>query len=201
VLVFNGKTAIDNLPEVLEAMDLQPHNMLAAHMFNVLTGCQAMQQLQISISKNNTIHMLLHKQFPAIKSTNNQPNYCVSPKTIGFIHRIVTDCITRLPSDACTQCSIRVRNEIMILKVLEAQEPAVFRQELFNTLTTYYEEIQSMSCSGRCPQPKHFKRQMIAAGGATGGGAPAAGGDDEPPPPAAYDAAPADLATPPARKG
>ncbi len=43
VLVFNGKTAIDNQPlaEDLEAMKLQPHNMLAAHMFNVLTDCQA----------------------------------------------------------------------------------------------------------------------------------------------------------------
>jgi hypothetical protein len=29
VLVFNGKTAIDNQPEVLEAMKLQPHNMLS----------------------------------------------------------------------------------------------------------------------------------------------------------------------------
>jgi hypothetical protein len=86
----------------------------------------------------------------------------------------------------------------MILEVFEAQEPAVFRQELFNTLTTYYEEIQSMSGAGGRPQPKHFKRRMIAAGGTAGGGAQAAGGDDdEPPPPAADDAAPADPATPP----
>ncbi len=63
VLVVNGKTTIDNQPEIPEAMELQPHNMLAAHMFNVLTSCQpeAMQQLQISVSKNNTIHTLLHK--------------------------------------------------------------------------------------------------------------------------------------------
>jgi hypothetical protein len=39
VLVFNGKTAIDNPPAIPEEMELQPHNMLAAHMFNVLTGC------------------------------------------------------------------------------------------------------------------------------------------------------------------
>jgi hypothetical protein len=76
VLVFNGKTAIDNPPEVLEAMELQPHNMLAAHMFNVLTGCQAMQQLQISVSKNNTIHTLLHKpgnSLPSSRATISQP--------------------------------------------------------------------------------------------------------------------------------
>jgi hypothetical protein len=125
VLVFNGKTAIDNQPEVQEAMKLQPHNMLSAHMFNVLTGCQAMQPLQIKVSKNNTIHLLLQKQFPAIKSSDNKPTYYVTPKTIGYIHGIVTDCITRLPSDACNQRA--VQNKIMILKVLEAQEPAVFR--------------------------------------------------------------------------
>jgi hypothetical protein len=99
----------------------------------------------------------------------------VNPKTICYIHGIVTDCITRLPSDACTQRALR--NEIMILEVLEEQEQAVFRQELFNTLTTYYEEIQSMSCSGGRPQPKHFKCRMIAAGGAAGGGTQEAGGD------------------------
>ncbi len=64
VLVFNGKTAIDNQPEVPEAMKLQPHNMLAAHMFNVLTGCQAMQQLQINVSKNNTIHSTFPRTTP-----------------------------------------------------------------------------------------------------------------------------------------
>jgi hypothetical protein len=101
-----GKSS-KNPPEVLEAMDLQPHTMLAAHMFNVLTGCQAMQQLQIRVSKNNTIHTLLNKQFPAIKSSDNKPTYYVSPKTIGYIHGIVTDCITRLPSDACTQRALR----------------------------------------------------------------------------------------------
>ena len=67
--------------------------MLAAHMFNVLTGCQAMQQLLINVSKNNTIHSLLQKQFPAIKSSDYKPTYYVTPKTIGYIHAIVTDCI------------------------------------------------------------------------------------------------------------
>ncbi len=81
----------------------------------------------------------MQKQFPAIKSSDNKPTYYVTPKTIGYIHGIVTDCITRLQSDACNQHALQ--NEIMILKVLEAQEPAVFRHQLFNTLTKYYEEI------------------------------------------------------------
>jgi hypothetical protein len=48
-----------------------------------------------------------------------------------------------LVSDACNQRALQ--KEIMILEVLEARETAVFRQKLFNTLTHYYEEIQSMS--------------------------------------------------------
>ncbi len=133
----------------------------------------------------------------------------MTPKTIGYIHWIVTNCITRLPSDACNQLALR--NEIMILEVLEAQEPAVFRHQLFNTLTKYYGEIQSMSGAGGRPnlKPKHFKRTMIADEEAAGGGEPleepAAEADDNapqpPPPPQAADdalAAPANPATPPA---
>ena len=177
-------------------------------MFNVLTGCQAMQQMLINVSKNNTIHSLLQKQFPAIKSSDNKPTYYVTPKTIGYIHAIVTDCIPRLPSDACNQRALR--NETMILEVLEAQEPAVFRQQLFSTLTKYYEEIQSMSGAGGRPKPKHFKRTMIADEEAAGGGEPieeaaAEAGDNAPqpppPPPAADDAAPDPAATPPPKKG
>jgi hypothetical protein len=173
-------------------------------MFNVLTGCQAMQQMLINVSKNNTIHLLLQKQFPAIKSSDNKPTYYVTPKTIGYIHAIVTDCIPRLPSDACNQHTLR--NETMILEVLEAQEPAVFRQQLFSTLTTYYEEIQSMSGAGGRPKPKHFKRTMIADDEAAGGGEPiekaaADAPQPPPPPPAADDAAPDPAATPPPKKG
>ena len=39
----------------------------------------------------------------------------------------------------------------MILEVLEAEEPAVFRQELFNTLEHYYEEILGGLA---CPAPE-----------------------------------------------
>ncbi len=45
-------------------------------MFNVLTGCQAVQHLQINPTKNSNIHLLLHKQFLAIKSSDDKPtNY------------------------------------------------------------------------------------------------------------------------------
>jgi hypothetical protein len=74
----------------------------------------------------------------------------------------------------------------------------------FNTLTTYYEEVQSMSCAGGRPTLKHSKRRMIAAGGAAGGGETATKADDEQPLllplPAANDEAPANPATPPAKK-
>jgi hypothetical protein len=66
-----------------------------------------------------------------------------------------------MPAPNAPHCALQ--NEIMILKVREAQEPAVFHQQLFNILTTYY-EIQSKSSAGRRPKPKHcdFKRTMIA---------------------------------------
>jgi hypothetical protein len=75
VLVLDGKTPIDNPQEFPEAVQLVTYNMLAAHMFHILTCCQAMQHLQINPTKNQTIHLLLHKQFPAIKSSDNKPTY------------------------------------------------------------------------------------------------------------------------------
>ena len=113
MLVFDGKTAIDRPPEIPDNMELVPHNMLTAHMFNVFTCCQAMQRLQINPAKNLTVHMLMQKQFPAIKSSDNKPTMYVTPKTIGCIHGIVTDCIPHLSSDANNQRALR--NEIMIL--------------------------------------------------------------------------------------
>ena len=82
MLVFDGKTAIDNQPVVPENMELVPHNVLAAHMFKVLTGCQAMQRFQINPTKSKTVHLLLQKKFSAIKSSDNKPTYYVTPKTI-----------------------------------------------------------------------------------------------------------------------
>ncbi len=170
-------------------MELEPHNMLAAHMFHVLTGCQAMQQLQINVSKNNTIHTLLHKQFPAIKSSDNQPTYYVTPKTIGYSHWIVTDCITRLPTDACTQCALQ--NEIMIL--LRAREAGAGRltpgivQHPHDLLRGGSVHVLRQTCAGRRPKPKHFKRRMIVGRGAAGVGETATEEDDEQPPPPAAD--------------
>jgi hypothetical protein len=71
-------------------------------------------------------------------------------------------------SDACIQRALR--NEIMILEVLEAQEPAVFRQKLFNTLTHCYEENQLMFGASGSPKPKHFKRTMLDDEVVAGGG-------------------------------
>ena len=76
MLLFDGKTTtIDNQPVVPENMELVPHNVLAAHMFKVLTGCQAMQRFQINPTKSKTIHLLLKKKFPAINSSDNKPTY------------------------------------------------------------------------------------------------------------------------------
>jgi hypothetical protein len=45
---------------------------------------------------------------------------------------------------------------ILLQRLLQEEEPAVFSQELFNTLLHYYEEILGMAGAGRRPKPKHF---------------------------------------------
>ena len=75
----------------------------------------------------------------------------------------------------------------MILAVLEAEEPAVFRQKLFNTLEHYYEEILGLPGAGGRPKPQSFKRKMKsaqprAAAAAAAGGDSAEDAVDEPPP-------------------
>ncbi len=119
VLVFNGKTAIDNPPEVLEAMELQPHNMLAAHMFNVTPVARPCSKCRSTFPRTTPFTCCCRSNSQpstGIKSSDNKPTYYVTPKTISYIYWIVTDCITRLPSDACTQHALQ--NEIMILEML-----------------------------------------------------------------------------------
>ena len=78
----------------------------------------------------------------------------------------------------------------MILEVLEAEEPAVFRQELFDTLVHFYEEILGLPGAGGRPKPQSFKRKMksaqpraAAAAAAGHGGDSAEDAVDDPPPP------------------
>ena len=144
-----------------------------------------MQCLQINPGKNRTIHSILESEFPPIKSTNNKPTPYVTPKTIGYIHGLITDSITLFQSDACNAKALR--NESMILEVLEAEEPAVFRQELFNTLVHYYEEILGLPGAGGRPKPQSFTRKMkraqCAAPVAAAVGDSAEHAVDGPPPP------------------
>ena len=106
--------------------------------------------------------------------------------SIGYIHGLICDSITLFHSDACNAKALR--NESMILEVLEAEEPAVFRQELFNTLVHYYEEIQGLHGACGRPKPKSFKHKMKsaqprAAAAAAAGGDSAEDAADEPPAP------------------
>ena len=73
----------------------------------------------------------------------------------------------------------------MILEVLEAEEPAVFRQELLDTLVHYYEEILGLPGAGGRPKPQSFKRKMKSAQPRAAAAAVAAAEDaaDEPPAP------------------
>ncbi len=167
--------------------------------------------MQIIPGKNRTIHLLLESEFPPLKSTDNKPTPYVTPKTIAYIHGLICDSITLFHSDACNARALR--NVIMILEVLEEQEPAVFRQD---TLVHYYEEIQGMHGAAGRPRPKSFKHKMKtaksraapaeAAGGESTEGAPEApppddGGGGAEPPAAAAAAAPAGLEAGKRRKG
>ncbi len=117
-----------------------------------------MQRLQIAPGKNRTIHSLMESAFPPLKSTNNKPTPYVTPKTISYIHGLICDSITMFHSDACNARALR--NEMMVLEVLEKKEPAIFRQELFITLDHFYEEILGLHGAGGRPKPKSFKRKM-----------------------------------------
>ena len=75
-----------------------------------------------------------------------------------------------------------------MLEVLEPDEPAVFRQELFDTLVHYYEEILGLPGAGGRPKPQSFKCKMKsaqsrAAAAAVAGGDSAEDAADEPPAP------------------
>ena len=152
-----------------------------------------MQRYQIIPGKNRTLHSLLESEFPPIKSTNNKPTPYVTPKTIGYIHGLICDTITLFHSDACNAKALR--DESMILEVLEAEEPAVFRQELFNTLLHYYEEILGMPGAGGRPKPQSFKHKMKSAQSRAAAAAAAAGSDS------AEDAADGPPAPPPPVEG
>ncbi len=95
--------------------------------------------------------------------------------SIGYIHGLICDFITLFHSDACNTKAFS--NESMILEVLKAEEPAVFRQELFNTLVHYCEEILGLPGAGGRPRPQSFKRKMKSAQQRAGAAAAAAGGD------------------------
>ena len=75
----------------------------------------------------------------------------------------------------------------MILEVLEAEKPAVFSQELFNTLEHYYEEILCLPGAGGRPKPQSFKHKMKSAqpraAAVVAGGDSAEDAADEPPSP------------------
>ena len=106
--------------------------------------------------------------------------------SIGYIHCLICDSITLFHSNACNAKALC--NESMILEVLEAEDPAVFRQELFDTLVHFYEEILGLPGAGERPKPQSFKRkmksaQLCAAAAAVAGGDSAEDAADEPPAP------------------
>ena len=84
--MVDGETLID--PPIIPDVDLIHFNVLFAHLFRILTECQAMTLFQINTAKHNTITALLDRTFPPtrIAASANKPTIYVTPKTVGYIH-------------------------------------------------------------------------------------------------------------------
>ena len=123
----------------------------------------------LSYAKKLTEKEIKAQLIAIIDSENPMPRfpYCAEQASKhSVLARLVTSTVSFATpplchSDACNTQALR--NESMILEVLEAEEPAVFRQELFNTLVHYYEEIQGLHGAGGRPKPKSFKHIMKSA--------------------------------------
>ena len=112
-----------------------------------------------------------------------------------MLARLVTSTVSVATPSLCFIPTVlqhtALRNESMILEVLEAVEPAVFRQELFDTLVHYYKEILGLPGAEGRPKPQSFKHKMksaqsrAAAAVVAGGDSAedAADGPPAPPPP------------------
>ena len=66
-----------------------------------------MSGLLINPAKNTFIASLLESTFTAIKSTNNLTTPYVTPRTIAYIHALIIDTVTALPTDTVNQRALQ----------------------------------------------------------------------------------------------
>ena len=156
--MVDGKLPI-SVPIIPEDHNLVHFNVLFAHLFNVLSKCQAMGMYEINPSKHLTINALVEGSFPAINATDGKPTPFVGPRTVAYIHALIVDTVTILQSHAPNTRALR--NETMVHQELQNMDPVTFQKELGSCLAAYYEGILKMEGARGLPVVVAFKRKFV----------------------------------------
>ena len=131
-----------SIPTIPNDADLLRFNDLFAHLLKALAGSQGMSSLDINPSKGLTINGLLDAKFPAIKSTNNKHTPHLTIRAVAYIHALVIDTVSLHHSDTPNQRALRT--EQLIIDEHREVDPALWRAEILDCLTGYFEGILKM---------------------------------------------------------
>ncbi len=167
-----------------------------------------MSAYDVNPCKGVTINSILDAKLPAIPSTKNKPTPLLSIRTVAYIHALVIDTVSLHHSDTPNQRALRT--EQLIIDEHGELDPALWRAEILDCLTGYFEGILKMEgASGlaqiMAPARKYSAKKIptvpaipIDPTPATEPPAPTQGVAAPPPPPPAAAAAPAPAAAAPA---
>ena len=151
-----------SIPTIPNDADLLRSNDLFAHLLKALAGSQGMSSLDINPSKGLTINGLLDAKFPAIKSTNNKRTPHLTIRTVAYIHALVIDTVSLHHSETPNQRALRT--EQLIIDEHREVNPALWRAEILDCLTGYFEGILKMegaSCVTQVIAPPRKYRDKI----------------------------------------
>jgi hypothetical protein len=155
-LLDDGNKRVDP-PCIPDDVELVRFNPLFAHLFAALSKSQSMSRIAIVPSENHTVMRLTEFTFPAIKATNDLRTPLVSKHTVGYIHALMIDTITNLPTEIIRTRALR--NKKMVIEEPEENED-VYRTELRDCLVDYYEKILKMDGAGGIPGSSTFKQKF-----------------------------------------
>jgi hypothetical protein len=101
-----------------------------------------MSAYDINPCKGLTINGLLGAEFPAIKSTKNKRTPYLTIRTVAYIHTLVIDTVSLHHSDTPNQRAFRT--DQLIIDEHGLVDPALWRAEILDCLTGYFEGILKM---------------------------------------------------------
>ena len=145
--MLNGKTSFD-IPNVPADYVLLRFNVLFAFIYDILSGGKGMTLLKIDPSKTHTINQLMKNTFPAIDCFDNEKFPIVTPKTVGYIHALVIDCISIASDDSINARALEHENAMV--NVYTKMKPDSFKSQLQAVLTTYYADIKGILGANCC---------------------------------------------------